>query len=52
MKYADLSKEILCNFLYFAKNAKISKVAFLLDRKNKDYGKYLLVVIILIVLFI
>jgi len=39
-KYIDLSKEIVMNFIDFAK-MNIKHLIMLLDRKNKDYVKIL-----------
>jgi len=39
-KYIDLSKEIVMNFIDFAK-MNVKHLIMLLDRKNKDYVKIL-----------
>jgi len=41
LKYADLSKDMIMNFIEFAQNMKINNIVMLLDRKNKDYVKIL-----------
>lgn len=41
LKYIDLSKEMIMNFIEFAQNAKINNIVILIDRKNKDYVKIL-----------
>lgn len=35
---ADLTKEAILSFLQFSRDAKIFRVAFLLDRRNPNYG--------------
>jgi hypothetical protein len=41
LKYVDLSKDMIMNFIEFAQNMKINNIVMLLDRKNKDYVKIL-----------
>jgi hypothetical protein len=41
LKYADLSKEMIMNFIDFAQKMNINNLIMLLDRKNKDYVKIL-----------
>lgn len=41
MRYVDLSKEIIINFIDFAQRMNIKNLIMLLDRKNKDYVKVL-----------
>lgn len=41
LKYIDLSKEIVMNFIDFAQKMNIKNLIMLLDRKNKDYVKIL-----------
>lgn len=41
LKYVDLSKEIVMNFIDFAQKMNIKNLIMLLDRKNKDYVKIL-----------
>lgn len=41
LKYIDLSKEIVMNFIDFAQRMNIKNLIMLLDRKNKDYVKIL-----------
>ena len=41
LKYIDLSKEMIMNFIDFAQKMKINNLIMLLDRKNKDYAKIL-----------
>merc|ERR1711957_419217 len=41
LKYIDLSKDMIMNFIEFAQNMKINNIVMLLDRKNKDYVKIL-----------
>jgi cobalamin biosynthesis protein CbiG len=41
LKYIDLSKEIVMNFIDFAQKINIKNLIMLLDRKNKDYVKIL-----------
>ena len=41
LKYIDLSKEIVMNFIDFAQKMNIKHLIMLLDRKNKDYVKIL-----------
>lgn len=41
LKYVDLSKEMIMNFIEFAQNMKINNIVMLIDRKNKEYVKIL-----------
>jgi len=41
LKYIDLSKEIVMNFIDFGQKMNIKNLIMLLDRKNKDYVKIL-----------
>lgn len=40
IKFTQVTKEIIANFLYYAGKIKVNSVCILLGRKNKEYGKF------------
>lgn len=41
LKYAELSKDVIMNFIEFAQKMSIGNIVVLIDRKNKEYVKIL-----------